>query len=350
VTGSDRTEVLLDAVNGARADAREVTIGGMGSKSFLTTTADSEVRGRLLTTVEHNGIVDYQPSELVITARSGTPLKELKATLAREGQVLAFEPPEFKGLGTIGGAVASGLAGPGRPWRGGVRDAVLGVVMINGLGQRLRFGGQVMKNVAGFDVSRLQAGAYGIFGLILEVSLRVMPAPAAELTRVLEVEPDEALERMRRWARLPLPISATAYESGQLRVRLSGAETAIEDAAGQIGGELEGNGNYWSEIRDHAGGFFKAGSGAGGVACRHVAPAAPHEQGDALLEWNGSRRWSAVDMASEDSVPFGPGYAAALCRDAGGNENVAEYQRRLKTAFDPEGLFNPEICRADIAS
>lgn len=350
MTGFDRTEALLDAVKSARGDAREVTIGGTGSKSFLTRTADSDIRGRLLTTVEHSGIVDYQPGELVVTARSGTPLKELRATLAREGQVLAFEPPEFKGLGTIGGAVACGLAGPGRPWRGGVRDAVLGVVMINGLGQRLSFGGQVMKNVAGFDVSRLQAGAYGIFGLLLEVSLRVMPAPAAEHTRILEAEPVEALARMRRWSRLPLPITATAYETGQLRVRLSGAETAIEDAGRRIGGDLEGGGNYWSELRDHAGGFFKAGPDAGGVACRHVAPAAPHVQGDVLVEWNGSRRWSLVNMASEGSVPFGPGYAAALCRYAGGNENVAEYQRRLKAAFDPDGLFNPEICRADVAS
>ena len=175
---SDLSEAFLQAVANARADGQRLSIVGSGSKSALTGDANS-AEARLLSTVEHRGIVDYRPDELVVTVRTGTPLRELNQTLAREGQMLGCEPPEFRGLGTVGGVVAAGLAGPGRVWRGGVRDTVLGVEMINGQAERLRFGGQVMKNVAGFDISRLQAGAFGMLGLLLEVSLKVLPQPQA---------------------------------------------------------------------------------------------------------------------------------------------------------------------------
>lgn len=345
----DLSDALLEAVERARADNIAVVIAGSGSKAFLAAVPDVEPQGRLLSTVEHCGVVDYRPDELVVTVRSGTPIRNLQQTLAQQGQMLAFEPPEFRGLGTIGGAVASGLSGPGRPWRGGVRDAVLGVVMINGLGQRLKFGGQVMKNVAGFDVSRLQAGAFGAFGLLLEVSLRVMPLPAFEETRILDVEITEALALMRRWARTPLPISATSLERGQLKVRLSGAEPAVLTAGKLLGGGVLRDADYWSRIRDHELDFFKQ---ANTVAVRHIAPATPLDAADTLVEWSGARRWRHVDMASSDAgvIPFGAGFAHTLCHQAGGDELLGSYQQKLKAAFDPDNLFNPEICHADVTA
>jgi len=350
VADGDQGRVLVEAVLDTRASGRPVAIAGSGSKSFLCTGRDGERGGRLLSTIEHSGVVDYRPDELVVTVRSGTPLKELKQILAREGQMLPFEPPEYRGLGTIGGAIASGLAGPGRPWRGSVRDALLGVVMVNGFGEALRFGGQVMKNVAGFDVSRLQAGAWGIFGLLLEVSVKVVPTPAMEQTLSFQVDASSALELMRRWARLPLPISATAFEADRLHVRLSGAQSSVIEAVERLGGDLDGelrsDDGYWTELRDHGRDFFKAGQ----LARRQCAPATPLEEADKLIEWSGARRWTLVEQGSlsEDFVPFGSGFAAAICRQAGGKALLAEYQRRLKAAFDPDNIFNPEICGADV--
>jgi glycolate oxidase FAD binding subunit len=347
----DATDGLLDAVARSRADGQPVTIGGAGSKSHLFGLGDDAVRGRLLSTAEHAGIVEYRADELVVTVRAGTPLKELRQVLAHERQMLPFEPPEYHGLGTIGGAVSAGLAGPGRPWRGAARDAVLGVVMINGLGERLRFGGQVMKNVAGFDVARLQVGAWGMLGLLLDVSLRVMPMPATEETRVLEIEAPEALTRMRRWARLPLPISATAWENGRLWVRLSGAEPAVLKAAEAIGGE-EGDSAYWDALKNHSSEFF-AGVGENDTLWRrHTPPAQPVADGEGLLEWSGARRWLRLPRGQtvDGAIRFDAGYAARLARDAGGNAVLAAYQQRLKAAFDPDGVFNPEIHGADLAA
>ncbi|MFW6094392.1 MAG: glycolate oxidase subunit GlcE, partial [Pseudomonadota bacterium] len=220
----DRTDALCDEVRRAREAGEAVRITGAGSKGFLC--RGHPQRGgavRELDVGGHRGIVDYRPEELVLTARAGTPLAEIAGVLAESGQALPFEPPRFQGRGTLGGAVACGLSGPGRPWRGAVRDAVLGVEMVNGLGEHLRFGGQVMKNVAGYDVSRLQTGAFGTLGVLLAVSVRVMPVPAAEETRVFELDARAALERCRAWARGPYPITATAHLDGRLHVRLSGA-------------------------------------------------------------------------------------------------------------------------------
>lgn len=344
--GGDFSEALIEALRGAREAGQSVAIAGSGSKAHLLGQADGQGASRLLGTVEHSGVVDYRPDELVLTVRSGTPLKEIRQILAREGQMLPFEPPEIRGLGTIGGAVASGLAGPGRPWRGGVRDSVLGVVMVNGLCQRLSFGGQVMKNVAGFDLSRLQAGAFGMFGLLLEVSLKVLPLPNREQTLILERTPEEALATVRAWAGEPWPITATAFEDGLLRARLSGAEAAVLDSARRIGGERQDGEAYWTGLRDMQAPFFRHQR----VGCRRVPPATALAPRDALVEWSGARRWWALaetDDPGEGVLPFAPGYAARICSEAGGDPLLAAYQRRLKTAFDPENLFNPEICRAD---
>ncbi len=340
----DQSDILLDAVHRTREAGGAVAITGSGSKGFLWGSGGGEQQVRMLSTADHTGIVDYRPAELVVTALSGTPLPLLRQTLAREGQMLAFDPPEFRGLGTIGGAVAAGLCGPGRLAGGRVRDSVLGVVMVNGLGERLRFGGQVMKNVAGFDVSRLQAGAFGLFGLLLEVSLRCIPMPTAVQTRQLEVTPEEAIELMTGWARRPLPIAASAYEDGVLRVRLAGAERAVDAHGAAVGGERLVEDDYWNELRDQRRPLFRSGP----IGVRQLPPAVPVESQDRVIEWGGARRWRALsgEGLPDGVIPFDQGYARRICWHAGGNGVVAEYQRRLKKAFDPDGLFNPEICDA----
>ena len=341
----DSSDALLQAVTSAREAGQKLSIVGSGSKSSLTGDANSS-EGRLLSTAEHRGIVDYRPDELVVTVRTGTPLKELNQTLAREGQMLGCEPPEFRGLGTAGGAVAAGLAGPGRVWRGGIRDTVLGVQMINGLAERLNFGGQVMKNVAGFDVSRLQAGAFGMLGLLLEVSLKVLPLPQAEQTLCLELSAAEARDKMLKWALQPHPITATAWLDGVLSVRLSGAEAAVTRTAAEISGELQSDNNFWLALRDHSLPFFRSGA----IASRQLPPAAPLIAEDELLEWNGARRWSTAAIDTEGYRRFGEGYGRHRCRDGGGDPVLAEYQARIKSAFDPDQLFNPELTDADLAA
>jgi len=339
------SEEFVQAVASARAMGQRLSIVGAGSKSGLTGN-ESSAEGRLLSTVEHTGIVDYRPDELVVTVRSGTPLKELNQALVREGQMLGFEPPEYRGLGTVGGAVAAGIAGPGRPWRGGARDAVLGVRMINGQAERLNFGGQVMKNVAGFDVSRLQAGAYGMLGLLLEVSLKVLPLPQAEQTLALEVSAEDAHARMLEWALKPYPITATAWLDGVLHVRLSGAEAAVNATAMIIGGQVRPDNGFWQALRDHSLSFFRSGT----IACRQLAPASPLLPEDELIEWNGARRWSRANSGTGGYRVFGAGYAQHRCRDGGGDPAIAEYQARIKAAFDPDNLFNPELTDADVAA
>ena len=337
---ADYSGELTDALRRARQEGISVAITGSGSKSFLTRSADPEIESRLLSVVSHAGVVDYRPDELVVTVRCGTPLKELQQILARQDQMLAFEPPQFQGQGTVGGAVACGLAGPGRPWRGSVGDSVLGVVMINGLGQKLTFGGQVMKNVAGYDVSRLQAGAFGTLGVLLDLSLKVIPRPASEATRVLELDAEAALKTMRRLALSPVPITATCYFDGVLRIRLSGAEPAVTAAADGLGGESE-DVAFWERLNHHDLPLFRS---SHALACRHSKPASAVGDTDQLIEWSGARRWGP---AIGNEPVFGEGYASHLC---GGEGLFNHYYSRIRTAFDPDMILNTEVGRADVSS
>jgi len=221
-----------EKIKEAAASKRALRIRGGGSKDFY----GNPPRGEVLDTRAHAGIVDYEPTELVVTARCGTRLSELQETLNRENQILAFEPPHFGAHATLGGCVAAGLSGPRRASAGSVRDAMLGAKILDGRGQLLAFGGQVMKNVAGYDVSRLLAGSLGTLGLILEASLKVLPRPPAERTLLFELPQAKALDSLNRWAARPLPISASAWRDGELSLRLSGAQSAIRAAAETLGG------------------------------------------------------------------------------------------------------------------
>ena len=303
------------------------------------------------------GIVAYEPTELVITARCGTPLAELEAALAQYHQMLAFEPPHFGAEATLGGCIAAGLSGPRRASAGSLRDFVLGVRILDGRGRDLSFGGQVMKNVAGYDLSRLIAGSLGTLGLILEASLKVLPRPAAELTLKLEMPEERAIETLNRWAGQPLPISASAWQDGDLALRLSGAASAVRAAAEKLGGEPVDEAQaarFWSAIREHSDPFFDGDAPLWRLSVPSHAPRIqlPGAQVIAqLIEWGGALRWfrTHADAATVRAAASRAGGHATLFRGGDRSAGVfaplspelARLHRELKAVFDPAGIFNP---------
>ncbi|MDT3736407.1 MAG: glycolate oxidase subunit GlcE [Denitratisoma sp.] len=340
------TEALRERVLAAAVDKAPLRIRGGGSKDFYGNAPE----GTLLETAGHAGLVAYEPTELVVTVRAGTRLAELEAALAEKGQMLAFEPPHY-GDATVGGCVAAGLSGPRRATAGAVRDFVLGVKLLDGQGEILNFGGQVMKNVAGYDVSRLMAGAMGTLGLLLEVSLKVLPKPPAEATLRLELPQDKAIEAMNRWGGQPLPISATCWSDGLLTLRLSGARAAVAAAREKIGGEAVADADgFWRGVREQEDGFFSGGAALWRLSLPSKAPplALP---GEPLIEWGGALRWLAFDgpAAVVRETAAQAGGHATLFR--GGDKGIGVFQplpaplmaihRKLKRNFDPQGLFNP---------
>ena len=347
---------MTDAVRDARARRGKLAIFGSRSKSWCL----AGTEGQLLAVARHAGIVDYRPEELVVTARAGTPLAELAELLADNRQHLPFDPPQIGGGGTIGGAVAAGFAGPSRPWRGAVRDAVLGVEMLNGLGERLVFGGQVVKNVAGYDLSRLQAGACGTLGLLLAVSLRLLPLPECEETRVLECSGTEGLTLVRGWARTPLPVTATCHSGDHLHVRLSGPESHVRKAAAGLGGERGGD-EFWNRLRDRALPCF-ARRPERRLFEIFAPPAAPlpsdrstgrgDEAGDdeLLVEWAGARRWWSTHRPEREVQSYAAEIGGRALPAFGGPALDGPVAVRLKRAFDPDNLFNPGIVNANPAA
>ena len=342
MTAGDKSLELTERVREARAHGGELAIFGSRSKSWCLGHAE----GELLPVGEHCGIVDYRPEELVVTARAGTPLAELAEVLAQHRQCLPFEPPLIDGGGTLGGAVASGLSGPGRPWRGSVRDAVLGVELLNGLGERLNFGGQVVKNVAGYDLSRLQAGACGTLGVLLCVSLRLWPLPETEETLVWQCSAARSQEMVRGWARTALPVTASCFTAGRLYIRLSGTESAVRRAAAEMGGECCGDASIWAELRDRTLPCFQSQPGCTlwELLCPSAAALPPDE---CVIEWAGARRWWLTDRSEREvsTIAAGmdgrarPAFDAPVFADA--------LSRRLKWAFDPDNILNPGIVRAN---
>ncbi len=324
---------------------------GGGSKDWY----GQALHGDVLDTRAYRGIVAYDPTELVITARCGTPLAEIEAALAQNNQMLAFEPPHFGDHATVGGMVAAGLSGPRRQAVGAVRDFVLGVVLMDGKGEVLCFGGQVMKNVAGYDVSRLLAGSLGTLGLILDVSLKVLPRPFAEATLRLAMREAEAIRCLNDWGGQPLPISASAWQDGELLVRLSGAQAAVKAAQNTIGGETVQNADaLWMNLREQRHDFFMFDATGPCALWRLSVPSATPSidlPGAQLIEWGGAQRWlkSDADTTSMRAAAERVGGHATLFK--GGNKQVgvfhplapalAKIHRHLKSAFDPSGIFNP---------
>jgi glycolate oxidase FAD binding subunit len=347
---------LRDRVLVARDSKTALEIRGGCTKRFYGNVPSGEP----LEVRELAGITSYEPTELVVTALAGTPLMELESVLAERGQCLPFEPPHFGTVGTVGGMVAAGLAGPARACVGPLRDFVLGVTMLNGLGERLTFGGQVMKNVAGYDVSRLIAGSMGILGVICEVSLKVMPTFPACRTVCIEMDEAAALKQLNRWAGESFPLNASAWHMGRLYVRLAGANAAVERALGGVGGralEPRAAAAWWSDIRDHRHEFFTFSDAQlehGECSWRLAVPdsAPPMDlPGEQFIEWGGGQRWwrTAASASQIRSTAERAGGHATLVRAADKRPGVftvlkaasMNIHKRLKQSFDPAGIFNP---------
>ena len=343
-----------DRIMSATRSGIALRIRGNGTKDWY----GQELNGELLDTTAYSGIISYDPTELVVTARAGTNLREIGKALAEKKQMLAFEPPRFDGLATVGGIVASGLSGPRRQAVGSVRDFVLGTVLMDGKGETLHFGGQVMKNVAGYDVSRLLTGSLGTLGLILEVSLKVLPRPFAQHSLQFVMSEQDALHQLNIWGGQPLPLSASCWVNGNLYVRLSGAQAAVDAAIAKMGGtDLPDAENFWDGVREQTHTFFSAPQQAlWRLSLPTVAPplALPGEQ---MIEWGGALRWlrTTADAETIRSVAANAGGHATLFK--GGDKSVGVFQplapavarihRNLKQAFDPAGIFNPRRMYTD---
>lgn len=364
VPASDHPSALIDPVRAAVAARAPLRIAGGGSKSFVHAPAE----GVALDVRAHSGILSHEPSELVVTVRAGTPLAELEAALAEHGQCLPFEPPRFGAGGTVGGAVASGLAGPARASVGGARDYVLGARLINGRGELLTFGGQVMKNVAGYDVSRALAGSWGALGVITELSLKVLPMAPAEATLTFGVDQSNALERLHRWGGQPLPLNASRWQreadgGDRLFLRLRGAAAAVEAACERLLAEAPGQrldnppaGADWTACRDQRLPFFTNAPSADHGLWRISVPqtAAPLLAAwPQLIEWQGAQRWLWAPVAAAAEIRAAAraagGHAQLFRAPASGDGGVARadtpspalqaVMRRLREAFDPHGIF-----------
>ena len=347
----DDTPRLLDQVQSALQQGHGLRIRGGDSKAFL----GRRVEGQELDTRSHTGVVHYDPTELVVTVRAGTLVSDLNALLASEGQNLPPEAPDFNGRATVGGMVASALAGPRRPWAGSVRDFVLGARVITGQGQHLRFGGEVMKNVAGYDFSRLLAGSHGCLGLITEVSLKVLPLPRKACSLVLEVDAEQALSMLTQWRRDDLPVSGAFHWKQRLHVRLEGGEATVDAARARLGGEPIDAG-VWTELRERRLPFFDSGPALWRLSVPWQTPLQPLP-GEVLLDWAGAQRWLVSNAPPQQirqlATALG-GHATCYTADADDSpfqplpEIMMRFHQRLKAQVDPKGIFNPGRMYADL--
>lgn len=351
---ADLSDALLTRVRAAHEAGLPLRVVGGGSKTWY----GRSVSGQPLNVGGHRGIVNYEPTELVMTARAGTPLTEIEAVLAQHGQCLAFEPPHFGTAATLGGTLACGLSGPARPYLGAARDFVLGVRILNGRGESLRFGGEVMKNVAGYDLSRLMVGALGSLGVLLDISLKVLPRPAAELTLARECTVGEGLATLAGWAKRPLPLTASLHDGDRLYVRLAGSATAVRAARQIVGGEsVEAATGLWEAMREQRHGYFAGDAPLWRFAVAAGVPA-PELPGKWLLEWGGGQRWYRGGAAPAELRSLAQALGGHVTLFRGGERSGDVFQplaapvlalhRRLKLAFDPDRVLNPGVLYADL--
>jgi glycolate oxidase FAD binding subunit len=339
---------LCERVKTAASAKTPLSIHGGQTKSFY----GGAIIGDAVDMRPYQGIIDYEPRELVLTVRAGTTLAEIETVMAKEQQMLAFEPPHYAAGATIGGTVATGLSGPRRPYSGAVRDFVLGARVVSGNGEDLHFGGRVIKNVAGYDVSRLMTGAMGTLGILTDLSFKVLPKPAAELTLQFQFDEATAIQRFNEWSGQPLPISATTWHDGTARLRLSGAIAAVAAAKSKLGGETLADdlaAEFWRGLRDQTYGAFQTSLPLWRLSVpqttKPLALAAPQ-----LIEWGGALRWLAadVDAAALRQTIAAVGGHATLFRAATKTVPVfhplsgklADIHQNLKNAFDPANILN----------
>ena len=355
----NRTQELQDRVRAALNDKTRLKIVGGNSKYFYGNTVAENNKVEIIETRIHQGIISYEPSELVITACAGTPLKEIEALLAENNQMLPFEPPHFGEHATLGGAIATGLSGSRRPFTGSARDFVLGTKIISGKGDIMSFGGQVMKNVAGYDVSRLMVGALGTLGLLLEISIKVLPRPHTEETQVIAMSQQDALKTMRELNQTSMPLSALSYENEKLYVRLSGALSAVTSAQKKVGGEnLVHADNFWQHVNEQTLPFFTENKNKAlwRLSVPYIANVNLNE--DSLIDWAGALHWIHSDKTADEIQQHAieQGGAATLFRthQVRAPDNTVPIQERfsplqskikqlhvnLKMHFDPYSIFN----------
>lgn len=334
---------LYEAVNTALTQNQPVRIIGVGSKSFLYS---GDTTLPLLAVSDHKGVIEYRPEELVITVRAGTLLSEIDEITAEHGQMWACDPPKFDGRGTVGGAIACGWCGPGRPWYGSLRDSLLGVELINGFGELVRFGGKVIKNVAGFDVSRLMAGSQGTLGVILSASLKLLPLPEHTRSIAMTCSSPDAATLIAGYARQTSTLSGSCYVDGTLYLRFTGVAAAVAQDMRAFASEHEIDSKFWRELRDHMLPFFaddkplwriSLGRGAwyGGEETDHDL--------DYLVEWNGSLLWGKTQNSVCPTISTHANSVRGFRNVEHEAKQQTKYALRLKHAFDPKQIFNPGV-------
>ncbi|WP_019021852.1 MULTISPECIES: glycolate oxidase subunit GlcE [unclassified Thioalkalivibrio] len=354
---ADHSQELARAVREAADGGRRLWIAGGGTRAAIARPDPLPADVETLDVTAHRGITHLAPSELVVSVRAGTPLAELQAELAAVGMMLPFEPGDPGPGATVGGMVATGLSGPRRPWTASLRDAVLGTRVINGSGEILRFGGEVMKNVAGFDVSRLMAGSLGGLGVLLEVSFKLLPRPAHELTLQRNLDAAGFIDACRELGRTALPLSGLAWNDGRMYLRLSGGEQAVTEAAERLGDAPAADGEgFWSGLRDHRAEPFTREPAPGERLWRIVVPPAtppPELPGEWLLNWGGGERWlrSEADPARvRTAVEAAGGHARIWHGDPAGAPRLHPrgtalegLEARVRQSMDPEGMFHSPL-------
>jgi len=349
----DNGQELQQQVLDAYGEEQPLVIRGSGSKDFY----GYPLQGQQLDLSTHSGIIDYQPVELVLTARAGTPLHEIETTLASQHQMLGCEPPYFGANATFGGMIAAGLSGPRRPYAGSIADRLLGCRILNGRGEIMRFGGKVMKNVAGYDLSRLMAGSMGCLAVILEATIRLSPEPKAERSFRFHIGQDQVVSLVNKFVESGFPVSASCHDNHCLTVRFSGGEreiAVIEEALqrqfGELEFETEAAPNFWQELREQRAAFF---TDAGDIWRLSLAPDTRLDlPGETLVEWHGALRWFRTERPPAvvfDSIRNANGSATLFrCNQPETADYIfqplpqphLEWHRQLKNTFDPSAIFN----------
>ena len=348
--GNDTSQQLAEAVKAAARNRTPLAITGGGTKRFY---AGAPI-GEKLDITAHRGIVNYEPTELIITARAGTRLSEIEATLSEKNQMLGFEPPWFGEAATLGGTIACGFSGPRRPYSGSARDFVLGSRIINGQGEILHFGGEVMKNVAGYDVSRLMVGALGTLGALLEISLKVLPQPARETTLCFDMTADKAVHLMNQLGGQPLPLSAACHVGETLYIRISGTELGVRAAQTKLGGRvLEKDAEFWRGVREQQHGFFHGDVPLWRLSVPSAAPLIDL-RGRWFLDWGGAQRWlkseapfSEIRAAAQGIGGYATLFRGPRIRVTPSTSVVARLQRNLRQAFNPGDVLNSYITQTE---
>jgi len=352
---SDISQQLQQQVQHAFEQKTVLSIVGGNSKVFYGRADERTASAETLDVSGHCGVLNYEPTELVISARAGTPLHEIEKILDDNGQMLPFEPPAFADSATIGGTIACNLSGPRRAYAGAARDFLLGCKLINGKGEILSFGGEVMKNVAGYDVSRLMAGAMGTLGILLEVSLKVLPKAEMESTQLFQSSATEALDKIHTWSQTPLPLSASSYHDSILRVRLSGATEAVKAAIDTVGGETMTDAEqYWQQLKEQRLDFFNGEKPLWRISLasdiESLGLPADYDADDCLYEWGGALRWLKSDAPAEaiqGAAADLDGHASLFRHDGQSSifqpltPGLMRIHQNLKQAFDPENILNP---------